>query len=95
MYSLESIGKEQYKKFHEEVLEKQTKRISDTIKKNKLVLFKTSNQQCEGDPATFFPHENQAFPPSLSENGKPLIGKKSDLLKCMVSPADHTKETKN
>ena len=121
IYSLESIGKEQYKKFHEEVFEKQTKTISDTIKKNKLILFKTSNkmkptkssqiqglkndvllfgrlyianQQCEGDPATFFPHENQAFPPSLSENGKPLIGKKSDLLKCLVSQSGHTEETK-
>ena len=44
IYSLESIGKEQYKKFNEEVFEKQTKRISDTIKKNNLVLFKISRK---------------------------------------------------
>ena len=32
---------------------------------------------------TFFSHENQPYPPSLSSNGKLRQGKKSDLLKCL------------
>ena len=41
-----------------------------------------ANQQCEGDPAIFFSHENQSSPPSLSEFGKIQLGQKSVLLSC-------------
>ena len=33
---------------------------------------------------TFFQHENHPFPPSLSDQGKLRMGKKSDLLKCLT-----------
>ena len=36
------------------------------------------NRDC--DMLTFFKHENQPFPPSLSDNGKLRLSKKSDLL---------------
>ena len=42
-----------------------------------------ANQHRNGDPATFFPHENQAIPPSLSDFGKIRIGRKSLLLSCL------------
>ena len=42
-----------------------------------------ANQHRDGDPATFFSHENQATPPSLSDFGKIRIGRKSLLLSCL------------
>ena len=36
------------------------------------------NRDC--DMTTFFKHENQPFPPSLSEHGKLRFSKKSDLM---------------
>ena len=36
-----------------------------------------ANQQREGDPFKFFSHENQPFPPSLSDFGKIRFGQKS------------------
>ena len=38
----------------------------------------------KGDLEEFFSHENQVSPPSLSVSGKLRLGKKSDLLKCLV-----------
>ena len=48
-----------------------------------------SCQVRERDLDSFFPHENQSFPPSLSQYGKIRSGQKSDLLKCLekVCPA--------
>lgn len=34
----------------------------------------------------FFMHENQPYPPSLSEYGKLRLGKKSDLVDCLLQP---------
>ena len=38
----------------------------------------------EGDMNTFFKHENHPYPPSLSDRGKLVQGKKSDLLSVLV-----------
>ena len=40
-------------------------------------------QTREGNLEEFFSHENQSFPPSLSQNGTLRPGNKSDLLKCL------------
>ena len=40
-----------------------------------------SNQHRDGDPDIFFSHENQPYPPSISDFGKLRLGTKSDLLK--------------
>lgn len=40
----------------------------------------------EGDLNNFFQHENQSYPPSLSDFGKLHFGKKSDLLSCLEVP---------
>jgi len=37
---------------------------------------------CEVETQLFFLHENQLYPPSLSDLGKLPKGQKSDLLKC-------------
>ena len=43
------------------------------------------------DVGTFFQHENNLYPPSLSDRGKLRLGKKSDLLKCLIqAPDTHT-----
>lgn len=47
-----------------------------------------NNQLRDGDPDGFFSHENQIYPPSLSEYGNLHKGAKSDLVKCL----DITKE---
>ena len=44
-----------------------------------------ANQQREGDPLKFFSHENQAYPPSLSDYGNIRFGQKSLLLSCLDS----------
>lgn len=44
-----------------------------------------ANQQREGDPLNFFSHENQPFPPSMSDFGKLRFGQKSLLLTCLES----------
>ena len=44
-----------------------------------------ANQQREGDPLKFFSHENQAYPPSLSDYGNIRFGQKSLLLSCSDS----------
>lgn len=50
-----------------------------------------ASQQRDGDLEEFFMHENQPYPPSLSEFGSLRFGKKSDLLACInkVSSAPH------
>lgn len=47
-----------------------------------------ANQQRDGDPAVFFSHENQLYPPALTVNGKIHHGTKSDLLKCFDTSYD-------
>ena len=43
-----------------------------------------ANQLHDGDPAVFFSHKNQVYPPSLSNGGKlRLTSSKSKLLTCM------------
>ena len=42
-----------------------------------------SCQTRDGDLDTFFTHENQAAPPSLSVGGKLRLGTKADLLHCL------------
>lgn len=37
---------------------------------------------------TFFGHENNSFLPSLSDKGKLRIGKKSDLMTCLVKKVE-------
>ena len=42
-----------------------------------------ASQQRDGDLEEFFKHENQPYPPSLSEFGQLRFGKKSDLIACV------------
>ena len=42
-----------------------------------------ASQQRDGDLEEFFRHENQPYPPSLSEFGNLRFGKKSDLIVCV------------
>ena len=42
-----------------------------------------ANQHRQGDPLTFFSHENQLDPPSISLEGKMCTGDKSKLLDCI------------
>ena len=107
-----NIGEQQYQQFVSERLENATKPVTETIKKNKLPLFRsppiksTSKEKTaisalkhdrdlfsrlyiacqtrDGDLNTFFSHENQAAPPSLSTGGKLRLGVKADLLKCII-----------
>ena len=54
-----------------------------TLLKSDCALFSRLYFGCQsrgGDLDAFFSHENQPFPPSLSENGQLRFGKKSDLL---------------
>ena len=44
-----------------------------------------ANQQREGDPLAFFSHDNQEFPPSLSDFGNLRLGQKSLLLQHFYS----------
>ena len=46
-----------------------------------------ATQYRSGDLDKFFMHENQPYPPSLSEFGNLRLGKKSDLLRC-IKPAE-------
>lgn len=45
-------------------------------------------QDRETDVVTLFQHENNPYPPSLADKGKLRLGKKSDLLKCLVQAPD-------
>lgn len=54
--------------------------------KNDCSLFSRLYISCQvrdGDLDTFFSHENQAAPPSLSNGGKMRTGVKADLIKCL------------
>ena len=42
-----------------------------------------ASRQCDGDRGTFFSHENQTVPPSLSDFGNICLGQKSALLTCL------------
>lgn len=48
-----------------------------------------ANQLRDGDPDVFFSHENQTYPPSLSEYGKLRKGTKSDLIKCLDTSGEN------
>jgi hypothetical protein len=43
-----------------------------------------ATQHRSGDLTEFFMHENQSYPPSLSDLGNLRLGKKSDLLACIL-----------
>ena len=60
-----------------------------SLLKNETSLFArlyVSCQKRDGDLNTFFSHENQPYPPSISSYGKLRQGKKSDLLECLEKP---------
>lgn len=46
-------------------------------------LFIAAQNRSGGDLNEFFKHKNQAFPPSISENGSIRLGTKSDILKSL------------
>lgn len=110
MKGLEALGNSQYHQFQKSVFIEKSRSIHESIKKNKLHLFKTpkpkktskmkelaairsdaslfgrlyiANQQRDGDLDVFFSHENQLFPPSISDHGKLRSGTKSDLIRCI------------
>ena len=45
-------------------------------------------QMRDGDLDSFFQHENQSFPPAISENGEIRFGTKSDLLTCLATSSN-------
>ncbi len=115
--SAEKKAIEQYQAFVTERLQDQLTKISDPIKKNKVLLFsrppaKKSNaklqvsslkndvslfsrlyiacQSHDGNLNEFFRHENQAYPPFLSQHGKLRIGTKADLLPFLENLIDQS-----
>ena len=63
-----------------------------TVQRNNAALFGRlyiANQQRAGDPLGFLSHENQMFPPSLSDFGKICFGQKSLLLGHLDSSGMH------
>ena len=66
--------------------EKSKSQLQLTSLKNDCVLFSRlyiASQVRNGNSDEFFEHENQAFPPALSQNGKIRSGTKSDIVKCL------------
>ena len=84
---IEDLGKCQFNNFTTERLVKREKSLFDPIRKNKLALFKRLFISCQTRNENldeFFKHENQACPPSVSQNGMlRLPTKKSDLIDCI------------
>jgi hypothetical protein len=77
---------------HPPVREKTRKQLQLSSLKNDCSLFSRlyiASQIRNGDLDEFFKHENQAFPPALSQMGIIRTGKKSDLLGCLegLSPS--------
>ena len=69
-----------------------------TLAKNDAALFSKlyiSCQNRDGDIDEFFKHENQAFPPSLSDFGKLRATVKSELLTCFEALSPPTRELPN
>ena len=65
---------------------KSSKQLQLSTLKNNCSLFSRlyiASQVCSGDFDEFFQHENQAFPPALSQMGVLRSGTKSDLLSCL------------
>ena len=50
-------------------------------------------QTREGNLEEFFHHENQAYPPALSDGGKLHLGNKSDLLACLIDQSEYQSDT--
>lgn len=50
-------------------------------------------QSRDGNLQEFFKHENQPFPPSLTEAGTLSSGKKADLAKCLEKMGETIRET--
>ena len=50
-------------------------------------------QTREGNLEEFFHHENQAYPPALSDGGKLHLGNKSDLLACLIDQYEYQSDT--
>ncbi|KAG0713410.1 hypothetical protein GWK47_016295 [Chionoecetes opilio] len=46
-------------------------------------------QHRDCDMNSFFSHENNSFPPSVSDKGKLRLGSKSDLLKCLIKKVEN------
>lgn len=72
--------------------EKSNDKLKITTLKSNCSLFSRLYVSCQvrdGDLDGFFAHENQNFPPSLSQYGKLRTGTKSDLLTCLekMTPA--------
>ena len=66
--------------------EKSIKDLQNSSLKNDCSLFSrlyVASQIHHGDLDKFFQHENQAYPPSLSNMGKLRTGNKSDLMPCL------------
>ena len=66
-----------------------------TSLKNDVALFSQlciSCQTRDGDLEEFFRHENQAWPPSLSDAGRLHLGTKSVLLECLESISEAQSE---
>ena len=68
------------------VREKTKSQLQLTSLKNDCSLFSrlyVASQVRGGNLDDFFEHENHAYPPALSQNGKLRLGTKSDLVRCL------------
>jgi len=118
--TVETVGKTQYKAYHNSVLVEWTRSIQEPIKKNSLPLFrcpvpkaKTKQtgqlsmlksdvalffqlyivmQHREGDIGSFFKHEKNPYPPSLSNGGKLRLGNKSDLVRTVTQNVEEEEQ---
>ncbi len=83
----ESLKKNSLPLFKTPIFKKKSKTSQQlTLQRSNASLFRRlyiANQQREGDLLQFFSHENQTFPPSLSDFGKIRSGEKSLLLKVL------------
>jgi hypothetical protein len=52
-------------------------------------------QVCDIDLERFFQHENQVYPPSLSDSGNMRLGSKSDILQCLENLISQTYDIQN
>ena len=80
------------------VLEKTKSQLQVTSLRNDCSLFSRlyiASEVRNGNLDEFFEHENQAYPPELTQNGKLRSGSKSDLVGCLEDLVTSQEKTNN